>query len=718
MKYLAHIASDGREQTVRQHLEGTALLAKRFASSFGGQEDGRLAGQLHDIGKYSRAFQKRLLDNGPRVDHSTAGAQEAFHLRNLPVALSVAGHHGGIPDLGSPLDPNDEPTLQGRMKRKTEPCDAWKQEIQVQPNALPAWLSRKDSLSIAFYTRMIYSCLVDADFQDTQDFINGTPAPRGEGEPLHRLLPKVRRQAEKYLSQEKKDVVSLARNRVLRDCIEKGKTSAQGLYTLTVPTGGGKTFASLAFAMEQAAAQGMKRIIYVIPYTSSIDQTARIFTDLLGEENVLAHYSDVDYQLIEPDEKENPLLYRKLLDSENWDAPVIVTTAVQFFESIYSNRSSRCRKLHNLAESVIIFDEAQTIPNDYLLPCLSAIGQLVRFYRTTAVLCTATQPAIARFDKQLMGLPITEIVGDCSELYQTLKRTVIRDLGSCTRESLGKMLAENEQILCVVNKRKTAQELYQMLPEEGSFCLTTLLCPLDRKRKFDEIRTRLSQGLPCRVVSTSLIEAGVDVDFPSAYREDCGLDSLLQTAGRCNREGKRPAEQSIVYRFSLEGEEVPQMLAKNKSALEYAARGGRDLFTPEAVERYFHELFQLKEEALDKKGILSALCPGKGGNGFAFAWVSEQFKLIETPVRTVYLPIEEGEELCRELRNGEGDRLLLRKLGRYSVDCYEKQFDLLDQAGALELLPDGSAILIDLTWYSRETGLSNESDGGGYGLFI
>lgn len=719
MKYLAHIAEDGRVQTVAEHLRGTGTLAAGFASAFGGEKDAYLAGTLHDIGKYTQAFQARL-QGGAVVDHATAGASEAFRaLRNLPVALAIAGHHGGIPDLGNPrADTADDPTLYGRVKRSVSPDPLWRQECPPPASQPPVWLSTKDFPSNAFYTRMLYSCLVDGDFQDTQNFMNGTPPPRGQYASLEVLLSKVRHQASQYLQAYMDSAVCRQRNRVLQTCLEKGQSAPRGLYTLTVPTGGGKTFASLAFGLEHAVRQGLSRLIYVIPYTSIIDQTAEVFTSLLGEENVLAHYYGAEYQLSDPEELTSAQ-YKKLLASENWAAPVVVTTAVQFFESLYSNRSSRCRKLHNIANSVIIFDEAQTLPVDYLRPCLYAIGELVRHYRATAVLCTATQPAVEPLFRELMPeLRMQELCPDDGSLRAALSRTVLSDVGQLTKESLGQMLQPHEQVLCVVNKRKTAQELFCLLPQEGSYCLTTLLCPQDRKKQIEEIRLRLQEGLPCRVVSTSLIEAGVDVDFPTAYREDCGLDSLLQTAGRCNREGKRPKASSKVYRFSLENCEPPQMLSKNRSALQYAARRCEHLDSPEAIKTYFAELFSLKgDSALDKKEIMKAVEKGIDGSWLPFRQIADRFHLIENDTLPVYLPFGEGKALCARLRQGERSRVLMRQLGQYSIDCYSVQFQALDAAGALELLPDGGAVLLDESKYDPCTGLSLDAENG-IGIFI
>ena len=720
MKALAHISEDrSRTKTVYEHLSGTAKLAGTFAAAFGARQEAEIAAWHHDIVKYSEAFQARLAGGAP-VDHSTAGAQEAMQCRppHSQAAFAIAGHHTGLPDGGNRKnDTADDATLFGRCKKKVDPYDGWQEILPLPQSAPPAW-ANSDPLTAAFFTRMLYSCLVDADFIDTETFMAGQAAPRGTGtEPVPALLEKVRAQAAQYLSCKAASPVGQQRNAVLQACLDKGAHGPQGLYTLTVPTGGGKTFASLAFALEHAAAHGLKRVIYVIPYMSIIDQTAAVFADLLGAENVLADYSCADYKNLEREDL-SPEQYRQLLASENWDAPVVVTTAVQFFESLYANRSSRCRKLHNIADSVIIFDEAQTLPLDHLLPCLSAIAQLVQHYHATAVLCTATQPALEPFFRELAPeLALQEIVPEPARLYAVLQRTTLHTLGTLSPDALAARLAAQPQVLCVVNRRKTAQELFAQLPQEGSYCLTTLLCAADRRRQLEQIRQRLRDGLPCRVVSTSLIEAGVDVDFPAAYRELCGLDSLLQTAGRCNREGKRAAAESAVYCFSLEDCPTPQMLAQNASALQYAVRCCDEdytrLNTPAAIHAYFEELYFARgTEALDKKGILKAFREGIAGCCYPFAQVAEQFQFIETPTRTVYLSLDEGTDLCEKLRSGLCSRSLLRRLGTYSVACYQKQFDALDAAGALDILPNGSAILRDPAKYDRRTGLAMDVETG------
>lgn len=703
--FLAHISEDGlRAQSVKEHLQGTADLAAEFAAPFGGREQGRQSGMLHDIGKFSHEFQKRL-HGGPKVDHATAGAVEAFfHLRQFETAFVIAGHHGGLPDGGAQTDAAGAGTLFGRLKKTDLPdAAAWRKEVQipaaVHPRQIPI-----DNLSESFYIRMLYSCLVDADYLDTETFMAGSAAPRGNYEPPALLLEKL----QQYIAPwwDAKTELNRKRCDILRTCLQTGGSCRAGLYTLTVPTGGGKTVSSLAFALAHAAARGKKRIIYVIPYTSIIDQTADVFRKILGDENVIEHHAGVDYSVPEGDV--DPALYRKALATENWDAPVIVTTAVQFFESLYGNRSSRCRKLHNIADSVVIFDEAQTLPVSYLRPCVAAIGQLVQYYGVTAVLCTATQPALQPLFAELApALTMQEICPGTQALYDFFRRTTLRNAGELTEAELAARLNGLPQTLCVVNRRATAQRLYAMLEPEGRYCLTTLLCPADRKRLLKEIRSRLLQGLPCRVVSTSLIEAGVDVDFPSAWREEAGLDSILQTGGRCNREGKRPVAESIVTIFRLEGQRTPAMIRPNVDSARHVLDTFPDPAQPEAIESYFSFYRAVKGDAsLDQHKILDAFRTGFEGRMFPFATVAEMFHLIDTATVTVYLPVDEGAALVERLRAGDVSRSLYRQLGQYAVNIYPEHLKKLLAAGAAEPADTDSYILTDLSLYDRQTGLS------------
>ena len=706
MTYLAHIAGDGRKQTAAEHLNGTAERCALFAAPFGAEELGRLAGLSHDLGKYSMEFQRRL-DNGPKVDHATAGAFACWRMGQPLAAFAAAGHHGGLPDGGTQGDSPDAGTFLGRMKRAERgglpDCSPWTEEIALPSPAPPP--CGTEPLSQIFFTRMLFSCLTDADFLDTEAFMDGSPRPEHPA-PLDDLWERLQRHISGWFPPQGE--LNSRRCAVLEQCIRMGKTQPPGLFTLTVPTGGGKTVASLAFALAQARARarGLRRIIYVIPYTSIIEQTAQEFRTILGAENVLEHHSNAAYEI---DAEATPKTVRLAQAAENWDMPVVVTTAVQFFESLYANRPSQCRKLHNLAGSVILFDEAQLLPLPCLRPCVHAIAQLVQHYGASAVLCTATQPALGPlFAEFLPGRPAVELCPPELCPPESFRRVCFRQAGRLDWDTLSGQLQQHEQVLCVVNSRKSAQEIFTRLSGEGNFHLSTLMYPAHRRAKLEEIRRRLREGLPCRVISTSLIEAGVDVDFPAVFREEAGLDSILQAAGRCNREGKRPVSESIVTLFR--GEAAPPPL------FQTAIGAGRmvleqydDSASREAIQAYFHTLLELKgAEAQDIYGIL----PKIRTELFPFQSVAERFHMIDSPTRTVYIPLGAGAELVGRLRAGERSRALFRQLGQYGVSIYENHFAALDQAGDLERLEDGSAILATLSLYSEETGLSLEADCG------
>ena len=706
MTYLAHIAGDGRKQTAAEHLNGTAERCALFAAPFGAEELGRLAGLSHDLGKYSMEFQRRLA-GGPKVDHATAGAFACWRMGQPLAAFAAAGHHGGLPDGGTQGDSPDAGTFWGRMKRAERgmlpDCSPWTEEIALPSPAPPP--CGAEPLSLMFFTRMLFSCLTDADFLDTEAFMDGSPRPEHPA-PLDDLWERLQRHISGWFPPQGE--LNSRRCAVLEQCIRMGKTQPPGLFTLTVPTGGGKTVASLAFALAwaRAKARGLRRIIYVIPYTSIIEQTAQEFRTILGAENVLEHHSNAASEI---DAEATPKTVRLAQAAENWDMPVVVTTAVQFFESLYANRPSQCRKLHNLAGSVILFDEAQLLPLPCLRPCVHAIAQLVQHYGASAVLCTATQPALGPlFAEFLPGRPAVELCPPELCPPESFRRVCFRQAGRLDWDTLSGQLQQHEQVLCVVNSRKSAQEIFTRLSGEGNFHLSTLMYPAHRRAKLEEIRRRLKEGLPCRVISTSLIEAGVDVDFPAVFREEAGLDSILQAAGRCNREGKRPVSESIVTLFR--GEAAPPPL------FQTAIGAGRmvleqydDIASREAIQAYFHTLLELKgAEAQDIYGIL----PKIRTELFPFQSVAERFHMIDSPTRTVYIPLGAGAELVGRLRAGERSRALFRQLGQYGVSIYENHFAALDQAGDLERLEDGSAILATLSLYSEETGLSLEADCG------
>lgn len=703
--YLAHTAQDGRTQSLLEHLNGTADRCARFSSAFGAEKLGRLAGLAHDIGKYSDAFQRRLGGATIHVDHATAGAWECAKLGQTCAAFAVAGHHGGLPDGGGQGDGPEESTFFGRMRRaameKLEPYAPWQAELRL-PNVFPPQFP--DQPEEMFFTRMLYSCLVDADFLDTEAFMAGQEVDRGGGDSMEVLESRLQAYISGWFPP--KGELNRQRCAILNRCLEQGETQAPGLFTLSVPTGGGKTVASLAFALRHARAHGLRRVVYVIPYTSIIEQNAQVFRDILGEENVLEHHCGVLYDIEDEARQENTRLAQA---TENWDIPVVVTTAVQFFESLFAMRPSQCRKLHNLAQSAIIFDEAQMLPVPYLRPCVFAIAQLVKRYGASAVLCTATQPALDGIFQEF--LPDRSAVELCPQSVfqpEIFRRVTFQRAGKLSLETLAQKLGEQDQVLCIVNSRKGAQEVYHLLEPEGAYHLSTLMYPAHRKAMLKEIRGRLEADLPCRVVSTSLIEAGVDVDFPAVFREEAGLDSVLQAAGRCNREGRRNAEESVVTMFQSESPPPPIFeipVAAGRQALRQYDRPD----DPAAIRFYFQELLELKgPQALDQKNILTMM----ERDPVPFRGVAERFHLIDSMTKTVYVPLGGGEDLVRRLQAGERNQRIFRSLGQYSVSVYPAHFQRLDQAGGLELLEDGSGILADLTLYSQKTGLNLEVEAG------
>lgn len=743
--YLGHFDEEtGREQLLCDHLTGVADLAGRFAAAFGEEAMGRLLGLYHDIGKYSREFQAYMRADEEekkrrkgRIDHSTAGTQEIVRLRQSVddeqsrrlgkgmahvMAFCIAGHHGGIPNQGTSANTAEEGTLLGRLKRRNLPDYHAYHEADLPQTLPPSSLllaqAARAPLSAMLYTRMLFSCLVDADFLDTEDFMSAGNVEREGFASLETLLERLQKSLEEKFLQPKTEKekrkrqlpINEKRSALLAESIAAGKEAKGNLYWLTVPTGGGKTISSLAFALHYAAHAKRKRrrIIYVIPYTSIIEQNAAVFRELLGEENVVEHHQNVDY-----DDVQDMDMNRKRLATENWDAPVIVTTNVQFFESLFSNRPSKCRKLHNLAESIVIFDEAQMIPMDYLRPSLAAIEALVRHYACTAVLCTATQPPLGQFfSDDMQPLEICPALMENAAFFRCTK-IELRE-GTLTEEELAEELAAHEQVLCIVNVKKTAQSVFDLLREdEGTYHLSTNLYPVHREQVLEEIRARLKDGKPCRVISTSLVEAGVDLDFPCVYREINGLDSIVQAAGRCNREGRRSAEESVVHVFSLEKLARNAQLAARLTKL-VAREYGDDMANPLAIQRYFEELYDVSGPVrLDKEEIMDKI------EEWAFADVAEKFRFIADKTKAVLVPrTEEARHLLGRIEQGERSRSLMRMAGRYMVQVYAGKptalFDRLAAQGKIRILDETVAVLDDVSWYDAQKGLKeNISEGEG-----
>lgn len=706
MKYIAHVSDDGkREQSVKNHLEETALLAEKFADEFGYGDWGYFCGMVHDIGKYSAKFQRRIRGSGETADHATAGAQLCLKLGKerggfyVAPAYCIAGHHAGLPDTGTCADTGDRGTFRERMKKPIEDYGAYEEEISIPTLSPPVFArsEKKDyTFTMSFLIRMLYSCLVDADYLNTEYFMKDGGTGRVTGESILVLLERLNRHIAQWLVNEEKDTINGRRTEILKSCIEKGRKE-KGLFRLTVPTGGGKTVASLAFALNHAAEHRMKRIIYVIPYTSIIEQNAKVFGDILGKENVLEHHSGIDYESTDE-------LKPKQLAAENWDLPVIVTTNVQFFESLFSNKSSKCRKLHNIANSIIIFDEAQMLPNDYLLPCIAAMEELIRHYGSSIVLCTATQPSLKTFFPE--DMQHLELCPRMEEQFRFFKRASFQDLGKITEEKLIERLRMEHQALCILNTKNNVRRLYEKIKGEGVYHLSTFMYPHHRQKRLAAIRERLQAGERCIVIATSLVEAGVDLDFQSVYRELAGIDSMIQAAGRCNREGKRNVQTSFAYYFQLEETRRIPGQEQQIDTAKQVIRKYEDITSLEAVQEYFSRLYRFKGTALDKKNILEEFQKGR----FAFATVGKEFKLIEQNTKTILIPVEmRAKEIAEELKLKGASKNLIREAGRYCINIYDNLFQKMNSAGMFaqvsEELKGEFFVLKNCNDYSDETGL-------------
>lgn len=694
--YVAHKTENNLTQSVLNHCEGTSELAASFSSAFGAEEKGRLAGLLHDIGKYSEEFQNHILnEDHKKVDHSTAGAKEACNLGLYDIALTVAGHHSGIPDLGSRFDSSDKSSLMGRCKKTIPVYDAFRDELKFPTLSAADDLEFSNAYEYMYFVRMLFSCLVDADYLDTEAFMNGSV--RSEISDSMSVLEVFLDTYYERLLVSPKGELNKIRCELFRRCLEKGQCAERGLYRLTLPTGAGKTLDTIAFAIKNALYNKHQRIIYVIPYTSIIDQTADVYKDIFGKKNVLEHHSDVEYS----DDEDG---YAKLLASENWDMPIVITTAVQFFESLYSYKPSKCRKLHNIANSIVIFDEAQTIPTPYLQPCLYAINQLYSRYNCTVVLSTATQPPFEMmFQKMHLDPKIKDICYMTAEESAHFVRCSIEDGGTISEDELLKKVTSHTNALVIFNTKKTALHFYEELSIPNKHYLSTDLMPVDRKRIIQQIKKETKDGISSIVVSTSLIEAGVDVDFPYVYREYCGIDSIIQSAGRCNREGKGDKTVCKTIHFKIEGHKPWSGIAQNIAASNYSLRSNDIAFSS---DDYFKYLWLIKGENTDAKHILDLHEKGFDGSQLPFQEISRRFKLIDTQTYTIFIQTSDNLELINLLKYCEViTRTLIRKLSQYSVNVYPGTLKELLQTGSVELIRDEYYVLSDETLYDRETGL-------------
>jgi CRISPR-associated endonuclease/helicase Cas3 len=685
------------------HLRAVASRAEAFAAAFEAGEWGRLAGLWHDLGKGRPAFQRRLRGSGESVEHAGVGAALACSKDKavgLPLAFAIAGHHAGLADLASSVEGGPKP-LHIRLKENLplldeipgalrEACTNFSLPLLPQRFNRPAD-PEGARRSLELWTRFLFSVLVDADFLATEDFYSpGRRSATGEYE----TIPTLRRRLDDYLagfvaglsSERRAAPINRRRAEVLAAC----RTAAErppGLFSLTVPTGGGKTLSALAFALRHAERWELRRVIVAIPFTTIIEQNAKVYADALGERNVLEHHSALDPLAAEECNHEAEL--RRRLAAENWDAPLVVTTNVQLFESLFANSPSRCRKLHRIARSVILLDEAQTLPIPYLLTVLDGLRELVDNYGCSIVLTTATQPALARRESLPQGLSgVHEIVPAPAELARDLKR--VRPVWPALGEpplpypELALRLLGHERALAVVHLRRDARSLAEILPVEGTFHLSALMCPTHRSNKLAEVRERLKSGGLCRLVSTQLIEAGVDVDFPVVYRCLGGLDSLAQAAGRCNREGRLLPRLGEVVFFRAESEPPPGNPRQGRDVVEELLRelgGSIDLDDPVMYDLYFRKLYFRCEK--DRAGIQALR------QELRFASVAREFHLIEDGAEAIIVPYGEAEERLATLRRYGPDRLRLRALQPFVINIRRQTVSKLTLAGALETVVDG-----------------------------
>lgn len=728
---LAHVKrtdnGEWREHLLEDHLSTTATSAGNFAAAFGNRDWAELLGYWHDLGKFHPAWQKYLRresgydeeahveGKGGRPNHSGAGAILALEKGNHEpparvLAYGIAGHHGGladwVADLESRLIRSEEIATLKAVKDIQEASVFLSKPI---PQSFPCVLAKGNHSDAVehfhLWIRMLFSCLVDADFLDTEAFMEPEKAAqRGN----YASLQELKRRFDSYIERKERNAPDTPINRKRKYIREQCIAIAHhppGFFSLTVPTGGGKTLSSMAFALEHALRHNKQRIIVAIPYTSIIEQTAKIFkygTDnddeievrkrtgdlLFGEDQVVEHHSNLD------PEKENA---RNRLASENWDAPIIVTTNVQLFESLFANKPSACRKLHNIVNSVIILDEVQLLPPEFLKPILSVLRGLVDYFGVTVVMMTATQPAlegkISSAPNVVQGIEkVTAIIEDPESLARAFSRVELLLPKELTErqdwESVRDELLQYDQVLCIVNSRKDCRDLHSLMPE-GTVHLSALMCGEERSVVIADIKEKLRKGEPIRVISTQLVEAGVDIDFPVVYRALGGFDSIAQAAGRCNREGKLPHKGKVVVfvppraaprGLLLKGEQACQEILRTHAVTELSPQLFREYFTT----------FYYRLNDFDKPKFYDRLVRNAGDFSFEFRTLAQDFNLIDEVQQSIvvwYTNPKNGnssEALINELRYKGPNRELMRKLQRFLVNVHFRIFENIQRQGFVE----------------------------------
>ena len=727
MKYYAHTREDGERQTVKAHLTGVSEKAEKFSVDLL-KPIAKKASLYHDIGKYALNFQKRLDNDKVKFSHAACGALEykKFADKNDCFAplmeYCIAGHHTGLMDGGTVADSSDSPTLSGTLKRENEytgesDYSAYATEIEfatlTQEERTPLYnelLSAKDPTELieryAFFTKYVFSCLTDADFLDTEIFCNKN-VERGMSGDFKMALDKLNRELSDMPSN---TPLRQARSRIQQQAFDNSVNKSH-ISILDMPTGSGKTLCSLKLALES----GKKRIIYVIPYTSIIEQTANKFEKMFGDVlHVLQHHSNYSYDGNTEEEKKTAEKLKKTC--ENWDAPLIITTSVQFFQSIYHYKGSALRKLHNLRDSVIVFDEIHLIPTELLRPCLKAVGYITKYLNSEALFLSATMPDYSKlFDKFLPDVNYNKLVTDRTN-FKYFKKCEYKDMGRTTLETIAENASRCKNALIVVNTKKTAAELYYLVQGE-KYHLSANMTPAHRSRVIEVVRKKLENGEHITVVSTSLVEAGVDLDFNTVFRQLSGLDSILQAGGRCNREGKD--DKGYVYVFDIDetyrkGSDLAMRINKTKGLLEKY----QDITSYDCIKEYYDGIFDFNQSRIaensiakyneqsnsfDRQGLMSPY-------SIPFRSYAMQFEYISADNISIVID-DPNDQTCHELvetlRNG--DMSVRRALQKYSVSVYMNVFKDLYSQGVLNDHGTGIFILENQSYYNNETGLTTEA---------
>ncbi|MBP3717246.1 MAG: CRISPR-associated helicase Cas3' [Paludibacteraceae bacterium] len=719
---ISHILSigDDRKDWLLQsndvHSAGVAELSSKFASEFDMSEWGKVLGLLHDKGKEKFAFQQHIMKSSgynPDVkvegdsSHAYVGgliAKVLYPYQNPLLVNPLMGHHRGLYDYA---DLNKELS-------KTIPTEVNANSVNIEL-ALPKNAKTWQPKDFHHLMRMLYSCLVDADFLDTENFMMHEQSRLRESKSsLMELYPLL----QDYLDNLKKNAKATAVNKIrqeIQDACIRESEGETGFYSLTVPTGGGKTLSSLLWAFKHAIKNGKKRIIIAIPYTSIIVQTASILRNIFGERNVLEHHSNVD-----PDKLKDGGNKDKLkLATENWDAPIIVTTNVQLFESMFASHSSRCRKLHNICKSVLILDEVQTLPTDFLQPIVDSLDTYKRLFDVSVLFTTASQPVLEGTHigvnprVKLEGLEnIKEIIPSNANLHDRLRRVklVFKDEYPSTYDDIVDEIAQYDRVLCVVNTRRDAKEIFERLPNDGiNIHLSRMMCPAHISKEIERIRTSLedSTNKVVRVVSTQLIEAGVDIDFPVVFRQEAGLDSILQAAGRCNREGKQQMGTTYVFSLSKEHSLPKGFITQTNNARKNMGKD-YDWFSPKAMNDYFLQLYS-RVHSFDKQDMNYYL--NNNIEQLLMETAAEKFKLIDdTTVPVIVNKSDEGVcDLVQHLIKFGPSYSLMKKLSAFSVNISRRLLDDLKKEGIVDEILEGVYFVPNSSQYSDSIGLLTEN---------